>query len=670
MKNLVIVESPSKSKTIEKYLGKNYKVVPSLGHIRDLTTAKGGLGVDVENDFKPDYAILKDKKALVKDLKKMADKADKVYLATDPDREGEAISWHLAQVLELDVASNNRIEFHEITKKAILEALKHPRPLDMALVHSQETRRILDRIIGFKLSKLLQNKIKSKSAGRVQSIAVRLICDKEKEIKAFVPEEYWTITAEFEKDGEKFNATLHKIGDQKAEIKNEAEAEKILARAKGPFTVEDVDKEIKKRAPRLPFITSTMQQEASSKLGFGAKKTMMIAQMLYEGIDLGNETQGLITYMRTDSTRLSNEFVSAAKAMIASEYGEKYVGTYRVKNDSGSQDAHEGIRPTNVENTPQKVKPYLTNDQYKLYKLIYSRAIASLMAPLETNTVCYTLQCDDLIFNANGSVLTFDGFLKVYRDYDSSKDVELPTLYMCEELDAQRVLKEQHFTEAPSRYTEARLIKALEEEGIGRPSTYATVIDTIIKRAYVELKKASDTGKTKFFFPTEQGELTDEMLKQYFSSVINIKYTANMEKELDEIAEDKLNYVKALRTFYDEFIPLVEYAYANMIKKEAEKTGEKCPECGGDLVYRQSRYGKFISCSNYPKCHYTKSIDDGTKFVPEHTGIVCPECGGELLKRKSRYGNFFLGCSNYPKCKHIENIEGEAKPHFRRKKKK
>lgn len=669
MKNLIIVESPSKSKTIEKYLGKEYKVVSSKGHIRDLTT-KGGLGVDIENDFKPYYGVLKDKKTLVADLKKAAKSAENIYLATDPDREGEAISWHLAQELGLDIDDNNRIEFHEITKRAVLEALDNPRPIDMGLVHSQETRRILDRIIGFKLSKLLQNKIKSKSAGRVQSIAVRLICDKEREINAFVPEEYWTIDATFKKDGTEFSASLTKIDSEKAEIKNSEEAQKILDSIQNPFTVSKIDRQVKKRASRLPFITSTLQQEASSKLGFGAKKTMIIAQGLYEGVDIGSETQGLITYMRTDSTRLSREFVSAAMDMIKNEYGEKYVGVYRVKNDNGSQDAHEAIRPTNLANTPDKIKAYLSNDQYKLYKLIYARALASLMASSESSTVTYSLTTNNLLFTCNGSVMTFDGFLKVYKDYDSSKDVVLPVLEENEELNYEAIKDEQHFTEAPSRYTEAKLIKALEEEGVGRPSTYATVIDTIINRAYVEYKKASETGKTKYFYPTEQGILTDSMLREYFSSIINIKYTADMEKDLDEIAEDKIDYVKTLHEFYDEFMPLVDYAYENMEKKEAEKTGEKCPECGGDLVYRQSKYGKFISCNNYPNCRFTKNIEDKQRFEPEHTGQICPECGHELLKRKSRYGNFFLGCSNYPKCKHIENIEGEAKPRFIKRKKK
>lgn len=659
MKNLVIVESPSKSKTIEKYLGKDYKVVSSKGHIRDLAIkGKGGLGVDVDNDFEATYVVSKDKKSVVKELKKDAKNAENVYLATDPDREGEAISWHLAQELDLDLNDKNRIVFNEITKNAVQNALQNPREIDMGLVRSQETRRILDRIIGFKLSKLLQVKIKSKSAGRVQSIALRMICDREQEINAFIPQEYWTIKALFEKDRKKFEGNLVKVDGQKAEISSSAEAEEILKRIEDPFVVSDINRQIKKRAARLPFITSTLQQEASSKLGFNAKKTMMIAQMLYEGIDLGSETQGLITYMRTDSTRLSKEFVASAFSKIEEDYGSDYKGFYRIKNDDNSQDAHEAIRPTNLAYSPDKVKQYLTNDQYKLYKFIYARALASLMAEAKTDTVTYSLKTNDLIFSASGSILVFDGFLKVYKDYDSSKDVVLPNLELNEEINKKDILSEQHFTEAPSRYTEARLIKALEEEGVGRPSTYATIIDTIVNRGYVELKKASDSGKTKFFFPTEQGLLTDAKLKEFFLSVINTKYTAEMEKELDEIADNKLNHVSALREFYERFEPLIDNAYEKMEKKEAEKTGEVCPECGSDLVYRQSRYGKFISCSKYPECKYTASINKKEKAEPEHTGKECPRCGKELLKRKSRYG-FFLGCSGFPKCNYMESLDGK-----------
>ncbi len=706
MKNLVIVESPSKSKTIEKYLGKDYKVVSSKGHIRDLATSgKEGLGVDVDNDFKATYVVSKDKKDVVKELKNLCKKAENVYLATDPDREGEAISWHLAKELGLDLDLNNRIVFNEITKNAILKAIENPRTIDTDLVKSQETRRILDRIIGFKLSKLLQKKIKSKSAGRVQSIALRMICDREKEIENFTPEEYWTIKALLSKDKNEFNTVLTKINNKKAEIKNEEEANKILEMIEGPFVVDEVVSKSKKRASYLPFITSTLQQEASSKLGFSAKKTMMLAQNLYEGIDLKNETVGLITYMRTDSTRLSNDFVSAAYDLIEKEYGKEYKGFYRVKNDENSQDAHEAIRPTSLANTPESIKTFLTNDQYKLYKFIYARALASLMTDAKYKSVTYNILNGDLLFTISGSELTFDGFLKVYKDYDSSKDVILKPLSKGDELTSKEITKEQHFTEGPSRYTEAKLIKALEEEGVGRPSTYATIIDTITKRNYVELKKENDSSKTKYFFPTKQGKLTDEKLREYFLPVINVKYTAEMEDGLDKIAENKENNITYLHDFYDKFQPLVDSAYKNMEKKEDEKTGDKCPLCGSDLVYKEGKYGKFVACSNYPNCKYVETESVGRdcpdcgapliyktgrfgKFIscsnypeckhiekiekekPEEIGRNCPECGQPLLKRKSRYGTYFIGCSAYPKCKYIENIEGESKPKYTRRKKK
>ena len=705
MKKLVIVESPSKSKTIEKYLGKDYKVVSSKGHIRDLSTrGKGGLGVDIENDFKPDYVVNKDKKDVVKELKKLSSSCDEVLLATDPDREGEAISWHLADELGLNIGDNNRIVFNEITKNAVLNAIDNPRSIDIDLVKSQETRRILDRIIGFKLSSLLKRKIRSQSAGRVQSVALRMICDREKEIENFVPEEYWTIKALLKKDKAKFDTTLTKIDGNKAEIKNEEEADKVLSRVKDPFIVKDVIEKNKKRSPYLPFITSTLQQEASSKLGFSAKKTMMLAQNLYEGIDLGKETVGLITYMRTDSTRLSGEFINSAYAKIIEDYGENYNGTYRVKNDESSQDAHEAIRPTSLANTPESVKEYLSNDQFKLYKLIYARALASLMADSVSKTVTYEIESDGLLFTVNGIELLFDGFLKVYKDYDSSKDVVLSPLNKGDELSLVKAEKEQHFTEGPSRYTEARLIKALEEEGVGRPSTYATIIDTICARDYVELRKGSDKSKTKYFFPTEKGILTDEKLREFFNSIINVKYTAQMEDGLDKIAEAKEDNIEYLRHFYDEFQPLVDTAYEKMEKKEDEKSGNKCPLCGSDMVYKDGKYGRFEACSNYPKCSYIVTEEVGRncpecgsalvyrngrygKFIscskypdcryiekiaqekPEEVGRECPECGKPLLKRKSRYGTYFIGCSGFPKCKYIENIEGE-KPRYTRRKKK
>ena len=655
MKNLVIVESPSKSKTIEKYLGSNYKVTSSKGHICDLaTTGKEGLGVDVENNFEPTYRINKDKKDVVKDLKKMVEDADFVYLATDPDREGEAIAWHLANQLDLDLTKNNRIVFNEITKGAVTKALDEPRTVDMSLVRSQETRRILDRIIGFKLSKLMQRKIGSKSAGRVQSIALRMICDKEKEVNAFIPEEYWTIKAILEQGLE---TNLVKHNNEKVEIHNEQEAQKILDELTSDYKLVDISEKQKKRSANLPFITSTLQQEASNKLNFTSKRTMMVAQSLYEGVEIGSGAQGLITYMRTDSTRLSKDFIDAANRIIENDYGKEYLGTYRVKNDEKAQDAHEAIRPTSLENDPETIKQYLTNDQYKLYKMIYARALSSLMADAQTMSVTYSFDNNNYLFTISGSKLEFDGFLKVYKAYDSSKDTILPKLNKDEILKAEDVVKEQHFTEPPARYTEAKLIKALEEEGVGRPSTYAMIIDTIQKRGYVQLKRASETGKTKYFFPTEQGVLTDDKLRDFFIDVINVKYTANMETELDEIAEDKLDNISALRKFYNEFQPLVENAYEKMEKVEPEKTGEVCPECGGDVLIRWGRFGKFKCCSNFPTCKWHDSLVH--RDPPEEVGRNCPECGKPLIKRKSRFGNFFIGCSGYPKCKYLEKIAGE-----------
>ena len=660
MKNLVIVESPSKSKTIGKYLGKDYQVVSSKGHIRDLAIkGKDGLGVDIENDFKPTYEISKDKKDTVKELQSDAKKADKVYLATDPDREGEAISWHLAQVLDLPEDAVDRVTFHEITKNAVKEAFKQPRTIDMDLVHSQETRRILDRIIGFKLSKLLHNKIHSKSAGRVQSVALKLIVEREKEIQAFKPVEYWSLDAQFEKDGKKFSASLAKINGKKAELHNAEEAQNAYDACNGPFTISKITKTKRTRKALLPFITSTLQQEASTKLGFSAKRTMSIAQRLYEGIDIGNGQEGLITYMRTDSTRLSNVYTSAARNLIETKYGKQYIGSYHIHNDEGAQDAHEAIRPTSLDNDPEKIRGHLTNEQYKLYKLIYARALASQMSSPKYDALSVTLSRNGYDFSATGSTLSFNGYLAVYSDYDSSKDVILPSLSEGEVLNASELKQNQHFTEPPARYTEARLIKTLEEDGIGRPSTYAMIIDTIQARGYVTLERVSEKSRTRVFRPTEQGVLTTEKLDEYFSSIINVHYTASMESELDEIAEGKRQEVPTLRAFYDKFEPLLDTAYEKMEKVQPEKTGEKCPECGGDLVYRTGRYGKFISCSNFPKCRYTRKIEEDDKPKAEPTGKMCPLCGHELLKRKSRFGTYFLGCSNFPTCHYMENLDGE-----------
>ncbi len=669
MKNLVIVESPSKSKTIEKYLGKDFEVVSSKGHIRELSlSGKGRLGVDVENDFKAKYTVSKDKKDVVKELKAKAKKVDHVYLATDPDREGEAISWHLAQELKLDLSEKNRVVFNEITKDAVLDAFKQPRTIDADLVRSQETRRILDRIIGFKLSSLLKSKIKSKSAGRVQSVALKLIVEREKEINAFTPVEYWKVVAKLEKDKQECEANLAKFNGKKIELSNEKEAQTVLDACQGEFDVTAIKKQTRKKSSKMPFITSTLQQEASTKLGFSAKRTMMTAQKLYEGIKLKKDTEGLITYMRTDSTRLSNVFVEAARTQIEESFGKEYLGVYKVKKDDNSQDAHEAIRPTNLENTPEVVEKYLNPDQNKLYKMIYARALASLMADAKNDTVAITFSQNGYDFTANGTQLVFDGYLKVYGDYETSKDVTLPSFEENESVGAKEVSKTQHFTEPPMRYTEAKLIKQLEEEGIGRPSTYSMIIDTIQQRGYVQLDRSTETSKTKVFFPTEQGMLTSDKLEQFFKDIINVKYTAKMETELDEIAVGELDNVKALRDFYNRFMPLVDHAYETMEKIEPEKIGEKCPECGNELVIRIGRYGKFISCENFPECKYTRKIEQPEKEKPEPSGKMCPECGSELLKRKSRYGNYFLGCSNFPKCRHIENIEGEKPNRFTKRK--
>lgn len=659
MKDLVIVESPSKSKTIQKYLGEGYHVVSSKGHIRDLATrGKGGLGVDVENHFAPIYVVSKDKGETVKELQSLAEKSGQVFLATDPDREGEAISWHLAQVLNLDEDAVDRVTFNEITRNAVQEAFSKPRKIDMDLVHSQETRRILDRIIGFKLSTLLKNKIKSKSAGRVQSVALKLIVERERAIRAFVPDEYWTVDAVFKKDGKSFNASLSKINGEKAELHTEEEAQRILQLCSGPFTVSSIKKSTKKTNPFNPFITSTLQQEASTKLGMSAKRTMSIAQKLYEGIDIGNGQEGLITYMRTDSTRLSDVFMSAAADLIAGEYGSRYQGHYKAKKDDNAQDAHEAIRPTSLANEPEKIKPYLTPEQYRLYKLIYARALASQMSAAEFSSVAVVLSQNGCDFNANGSTLSFDGWLKVYGEYYANKDTVLPELSENEMIEAKEVKPNQHFTEPPARYTEAKLIKEMEDEGIGRPSTYAMIIDTIQARGYVKLEKPNGKGKTKVFIPTDQGELTVEKLDEFFESIINVKYTATMEKKLDEIADGSADEIETLEDFWRRFTPLLEKAYSEMEKVKPEPVGEQCPECGGELVYRVGRYGRFISCSNYPTCRYTRQINVRKKAPAEPTGKMCPECGHELLKRKSRYGEF-LGCSDYPKCTYMESLTGE-----------
>ncbi len=636
-KNLVIVESPSKSKTIEKYLGKDYKVVSSKGHIRDLsTTGKFGLGVDVDNDFKPNYIPIAGKKKVISELKKDIKESDKIYLATDPDREGEAISWHLKDALGIKDKDYERVLFHEITKDKVIEAFKSPRKIDDNLVHSQETRRILDRIIGFRLSRLMQSKTGGKSAGRVQSVALKLVVDREREIENFVKEEYWTITGIFDE----LTSELFNYNHKDIEIKNEEEADKILKELSDKFTVESIESKKKNKKAKPPFITSTLQQEASTKLGFTAKKTMSIAQKLYEGIDLENETVGLITYMRTDSIRLSDEFIKSGYAYIDKEYGKEYVGYVKTtKKTENVQDAHEAIRPTSVNRDPLSVKKYLTNDEYKLYSIIYYRALASIMADAKVDATTIIFDNNNYQFKTTGQVLIYDGYLKVYKDYEKSEDKVLPSIKEGEVLTSKEIKKEQHFTQPPARYTEAKLIKEMEDLGIGRPSTYAKTIDTIKERDYVTLED-------KKFKPTEIGIETTDKLQEFFSDLINVEYTAAMEEDLDKVAEGNKDSIKILKDFYNQFEPEVEAAFKNMEKKKAEETGEVCPECGSPLVIRKGRYGEFTACSNYPTCKYIKREEKEVKVI-----CKCPKCGSDIVEKTTRKGKVFYGCSNYPKCK-------------------
>ena len=641
MKNIVIVESPAKSKTIEKYLAGDYKVVSSKGHIRDLaTTGKYGLGVDLENDFEPNYVIIKGKNKDVKELKKLVKEAEHVYLATDPDREGEIISWHLKEELGIPEEKYDRVVFREITKDVVLKSINEHSKIDMDLVKGAETRRILDRIIGFRLSKLMQYKTGGKSAGRVQSVALKLIVDREREILAFIPKEYWTIEADF-KD---FAAELFKYKDKDIEINTELEANEIINSLSKSFNIKSIEEKDKKKQAREIFKTSKLQQMASTRLNFAASKTMKIAQKLYEGVDLANETVGLITYMRTDSVRVSDEFVLSTKKYIKDTYGDNYVGNPKMgKKNANMQDGHEGIRPTSILRTPESVKAFLTSDEYKIYKLIYIRALASIMADAKVKATTVILENNEYLFKTTGSVLKFDGYLKVYKEYEDSEDKILPNFkdYQSNVLVADEINKYQHFTKPASRYTESSLIKELESLGIGRPSTYATIIATLKDHDYVKVEE-------KKFFPTEIGMETTDKLQEYFSDIINVKYTANMEQDLDDIAEAKKNNIKVLHEFYDKFAPIMDDALKNMEKKAPVSTGEACPECGSDLVIRKGRYGEFVACSNYPTCKYIKKEKKETEEVK--VIAECPKCHKDIIERKTRKGKIFYGCSGYPKC--------------------
>ena len=642
MTKLVIVESPAKTHTIGSYLGKDYKVVSSKGHIRDLaTTGKFGLGVDIDKNFEPNYISIKGKAKDIKALKKDIKESDFVYLATDPDREGEAISWHLYDALGIKDDKYERIVFNEITKPAVEEAFNHARKIDMDLVKSQETRRILDRIIGFRLSKLMRSKTDGTSAGRVQSVALKLVVDREREIESFIPEEYWEVVAHIND----LDFDLDKYKDEKLEIHSKEEIDNILDNLSDEFTVKSIDKKAKKRNSLMPFITSTLQQACINKYGFNSSKVMSIAQKLYEGIDIGDNTVGLITYMRTDSTRLSPLFINEAFDYIKDNFGENYVGAVKQsKKKDNVQDAHEAIRPTSIMRTPESMKKYLTTDEYKLYSIIYARALASLMAPGEILTTTINLDNNGYNFKTTGTVETFDGFLKVYREFYNSEEKVLPdSIKEGDTLKSNDIETLQKFTKPAPRYTEATLIEEMEKLGIGRPSTYAQTMKTIKQRDYVEIKD-------KRFFPTETGiEVTDK-LQEFFSDIINVTYTAEMETELDEIADEKQDNVKVLRDFYDKFAPLLDKAFKEMEKTQPQETGETCPNCGSPLVVRKSRYGQFVACSNYPECKYIKQEEK--EEVPVKEICKCPSCDeGMIIERLTRRGKVFYGCNRFPKCK-------------------
>ncbi|CVY05041.1 type I DNA topoisomerase [Staphylococcus hominis] len=645
--NLVIVESPAKAKTIEKYLGKRYKVIASMGHVRDLPRSQ--MGVDVEDNYEPKYITIRGKGPVVKDLKKYAKKAKKVFLASDPDREGEAIAWHLSKILELEESKENRVVFNEITKDAVKESFKHPRGIEMNLVDAQQARRILDRLVGYNISPVLWKKVKKGlSAGRVQSVALRLVIDRENEIRNFKPEEYWSIEGEFRHKKSKFTAKFLHYKNKPYKLKTKKDVEKITSELNGDeFEITNVNKKEKTRYPANPFTTSTLQQEAARKLNFKARKTMMLAQQLYEGIDLKRQgTVGLITYMRTDSTRISQTAKDEAKSYIEEKYGTEYTSNRKTKGKQGDQDAHEAIRPTSTLRTPDEMKAYLTRDQHRLYKLIWERFVASQMAPAVLDTVALDVTQNDIKFRANGQTIKFKGFMTLYveakDDKDNDKENKLPKLNQGDKVTATQIEPAQHFTQPPPRYTEARLVKTLEELKIGRPSTYAPTIDTIQKRNYVKLE-------SKRFVPTELGEIVYEQVKDYFPEIIDVEFTVNMETLLDKIAEGDIGWRKVIDNFYGSFKLDVARAEEEMEKVEIkdEPAGEDCEVCGAPMVIKMGRYGKFMACSNFPDCRNTKAI---VKTI----GVTCPKCkDGDVVERKSKKNRLFYGCSNYPECDFI-----------------
>ncbi len=664
---LVIVESPAKAKTVGRFLGKGYVVKASVGHVRDLLRSE--LSVDVENDFTPKYRVPNEKRIVVKELKALAKDAEQIYLATDPDREGEAIAWHLMEAAQIEPTLSHRVVFHEITENAINDAFSHPRDINMNLVDAQQARRILDRLVGYSISPLLWEKVRSRlSAGRVQSVALRLIVEREREIDAFDPVEYWSIEAELTPDQKKnaYMTKLARIDDKEPELGNKDAAEGYLRDLEGAgFIISKIKKSERRRKPSAPFITSTLQQETSRRLGYTARRAMMIAQQLYEGIDLGEGTVGLITYMRTDSTNVAEVAVNEVRAFIKSTYGESYlpetIPQYKTRAVA-AQEAHEAIRPTSVLRQPEAIKQYLTSEQYKLYQLIWQRFVSSQMesAIYDTLSIDVTAKgkVHGYLFRASGSTVKFPGFLIVYEETadedkkaDEPENIKIPAgLEEGQKQKLLRLIPEQHFTQPPPRYTEATLVQVLEEFGIGRPSTYAPILSTIQQRGYV-------TREAKRLFPTETGILVNDMVVNHFPDIVNTRFTANMEEELDQVADGKASWRKVIRDFYTDFEPSVKKAQAEMpvAKTEPEKIGRICPDCGNDLVIRWGRFGKFISCSNFPICRHTEAL-------LEKIGVTCPKDGGELVLRKTRKGRIFYACSNYPSCDFTNWKRPIAKP--------
>ncbi|HCM90144.1 MULTISPECIES: type I DNA topoisomerase [Vagococcus] len=646
-KYLVIVESPAKAKTIEKYLGRNYKVVASVGHIRDLPKSK--MGIDIEDNYDPKYINIRGKGPIIKELKKYAKKADKVYLAADPDREGEAIAWHLAHILDLDLEDNNRVVFNEITKDAVKAAFKEPRKINVDLVDAQQARRILDRLVGYSISPLLWKKVKKGlSAGRVQSIALKIIIDREEEIRAFEPEEYWSITGDFVKGKSKFKANFYGIDGKKLKLNNAAEVKEITDKLTSrDYDIKKVTKKERKRNPALPFTTSGMQQEAARKLNFRTRKTMMVAQQLYEGIKLGKGqgTVGLITYMRTDSTRLSDTVKEEAFNFIVEKYGKEYTGgtVKKAKNAKGAQDAHEAIRPSSILRTPESVKEFLDKDQFKLYSLIWARTVASQMAPAILDTMRVDLEQNGIKFVANGSKVKFAGFTKVYIEGkdDGKEDKEniLPNLVEGDVVKSADIEQKQHFTQPPARFSEATLIKTLEENGVGRPSTYAPTLETIQRRYYVKLT-------ARRFEPTELGEIVNKLVCEFFSKIVDVNFTAEMEKDLDMIAIAQENWVDVVDKFYKPFAKELEIAEKEIEKVQLkdEPAGFDCEECGNPMLIKLGKYGKFYACSNFPECRNTKAI-------VKKIGVTCPTCKkGDVIEKKTKKNRIFFGCDQYPEC--------------------